>query len=65
MLVNRYNMDFHMAVFPPDFDEGIDPTDFDQEKRRKRFGLGYSLSVNGYQWMKVPPGLDEHEIIAR
>jgi hypothetical protein len=53
----RDKMDYNLAYIPSDFHEKP-KEEFDPEYMKKLFDLGYSLSRNGYQWAKSPPGFE-------
>ncbi len=63
VLAHRYEIDFNLGAIPQDFTPELDITDFNQTVMKKMFDTGYNQAVNGYPWLKVPPGLDKDEII--
>jgi hypothetical protein len=49
--------DFNLAYIPADFK--VEPKEsFDQEFMRQLFDRGYQDAAKGYQWDKVPRGMD-------
>ncbi len=49
---NDYNLAFIPKEFRPEKKEEFDP-----RQMRKLFDRGYQDAVNGYKWLKMPPGL--------
>ena len=40
----------------------LDPVIFDLEKMNQLYDYAYEQAKQGYEWTKVPPGLDKDEI---
>jgi predicted acylesterase/phospholipase RssA len=59
--MKRGGVDFNVAAIPPTFPDH-DPTQFDLATMNELFDSGYRLAREGYDWLKVPPGLDLIEI---
>ncbi|MGI9344438.1 MAG: patatin-like phospholipase family protein, partial [Gammaproteobacteria bacterium] len=52
----RFDFDFNLAYIPSTFD--AEPEElFDRNYMRKLYGLAYEMSIDGYPWQKIPPGL--------
>jgi hypothetical protein len=62
VLANRYGVEFRMASIPSNSPNQLDPVDFDQAGMQKLFDEGYRLGIEGGDWRKAPPGLDEDEL---
>ncbi len=52
----KFGFDFNLAYIPSNFDVESEEL-FDQEYMRSLYAYAYELSVDGYPWEKVPPGL--------
>lgn len=50
-------IDFNYAAIPDDFDWQGKET-FDKAEMNRLYQVGYELARNGYDWRKVPPGLE-------
>lgn len=53
---HKFGFDFNLAYVPASFDVESKEL-FDLEYMRALYKLGYEMSIEGYQWQKVPPGL--------
>ena len=53
---HKFGFDFNLAYVPASFD--VESKELlDLEYMRALYKLGYEMSIEGYQWQKVPPGL--------
>ncbi len=64
VLAGRYGVDFNLAAIPDDFDPDLDPVIFDLAQMKRLYDFAFIEAKTGYEWMKVPPGLDKDEILA-
>jgi len=62
MLAHRYGIAFNLAQIPAEYPHEHDPIDFEPEVMRPLFDLGFKLASEGYEWTKVPQGLDPDEV---
>ncbi|MHC5062796.1 MAG: patatin-like phospholipase family protein [Planctomycetota bacterium] len=62
VLANRYGVDFNLASIPDDFEPRLDPVIFDLEKMKALYDFAFEQASGGYEWTKVPPGLDRDEV---
>ena len=62
VLTARYGIDFNLAAIPEDSDLAMAPLEFEPEAMKQLFDLGYGLAEQGYDWMTVPPTIDDDEI---
>jgi hypothetical protein len=53
----RDNISFNLASIPDEI-KLESRSVFDQQYMKKLFSIGYGMSVNGFPWASVPPGLD-------
>jgi len=60
LTAERDGIDYNLAYIPESF-KALHKEDFDTEYMRQLFDLGYELAVNGYPWVKYPPGYLETE----
>ena len=65
VLAKRYGIDYNIAAIPEESDLVMNPLDFDGECMGRLFDLGYQLGEEGYEWLKVPPALDDDEVVLR
>jgi hypothetical protein len=65
VLSNRYGVDFNLATIGKNSGLSLDPMKFDKKPMQRLFNYSYELSRNGYEWVKVPPGVDPNEIFAK
>ena len=65
VLSNRYGVDFNLATIGKNSGLSLDPMKFDKKPMQRLFNYSYELSRNGYEWVKVPPGIDPNEIFAK
>ena len=65
VLAARYGIDFNLAAIPDDAFPNLDPIEFDTSEMRALYDFAYQQASNGYDWAKVPPGLDPTEAIQR
>lgn len=56
MTAQRDGIDFNLAYVPKSFN-AAHAEDFESEYMQKLFQTGFDLAVNGYPWLKTPPGL--------
>ena len=63
VLANRNNFDFNLAAIPDDVFPELDPLVFDLATMRKVYDYAFERAKNGYEWSKMPPGLDPDERI--
>ena len=61
VLANRNNIDFNLASIPDDAFPNLDPLVFDLATMRKVYDYAFEAARAGYEWTKVPPGLDPAE----
>lgn len=62
VLSNRYGVDFNLATIGENSGLLLDPMIFDIKPMRRLFNYSYELARNGYEWVKIPPGVDPIEI---
>ena len=62
VLADRYGVDFNLAAIPDDFEPDLDPVIFDLAQMKRLYDFAYDKARKGYEWTKVPPGLDKDEI---
>lgn len=62
VLTGRYGIDFNLAAIPEDSDLVMSPLEFEPEAMKQLFDLGYELAEQGYDWITVPPAIDDDEI---
>ncbi|MDH3656072.1 MAG: hypothetical protein OEN21_17545, partial [Myxococcales bacterium] len=60
----RDGLEFHLAYIPPDFTAKSDG-EFDRTYMQALFDLAYERSKAGYDWVKMPPELQEAPIQCR
>ena len=60
LTAERDGIDYNLAYIPESF-KAFHKEDFDTEYMRQLFDVGYKLAVNGYPWVKTPPGFVETE----
>ena len=54
----KFGFDFNLAYIPGAF--SVDSIElFDPDYMRRLYNFAYDLTVEGYSWEKVPPGLEE------
>lgn len=63
ILAARYGIDFNLAAIPDDFDPDLDPVIFDLDRMKRLYEFAYSAAARGFDWAKLPPGLDPDEIL--
>ena len=63
VLANRNNIDFNLAAIPDDAFPELDPLVFDLATMRKVYDYAFEKARIGYEWAKVPSGLDPAELI--
>lgn len=63
VLANRNNIDFNLAAIPDDAFPELVPLVFDFVTMRKVYDYAFEKASAGYEWAKVPPGLDPAELI--
>ncbi len=56
-ITQNRGIDFNYAAIPDDFGWQGEET-FDKAEMNRLYQAGYELARNGYEWRKVPPGLD-------
>ncbi|MGI9263930.1 MAG: patatin-like phospholipase family protein [Gammaproteobacteria bacterium] len=53
----KFDFDFNLAYIPNTFD--AEPEElFDRDYMRKLYEIAYEMSIDGYPWQKIPPGLE-------
>lgn len=62
-LSSRYGVDFNLATIGKNAGLSLDPMDFDKKPMQRLFNYSYELSRNGYEWVKVPPGVNPDEVL--
>lgn len=62
VLANRYGIDFNLASIPMELGEGLDPLVFDLGLMDSLYWGAFERAEKGYEWSKVPAGLDPDEI---
>ena len=63
VLAARRGIDFNLASIPDDQFPGFDSIEFDTAKMRELYDFAYEQASAGYDWAKIPPGLDPAEAI--
>jgi len=63
-LSNRYGVDFNLATIGKNEGLSLDPMDFNKKAMQRLYNYSFELSRNGYEWEKVPPGVNPNEILA-
>jgi len=63
VLANRNNIDFNLAAIPDDAFPELNPLVFDLATMRKVYDYAFEKAKMGYEWAKVPSGLDPAELI--
>ena len=63
VLTAKYGIDFNLAAIPDEAFPNFDSIKFDTAKMRELYDFAYQQAVSGYDWAKVPPGLDPTESI--
>jgi hypothetical protein len=57
LATQRDGIDYHLAYIPKSFD-AVASEPFDREYMTRLFNLGYQMAIDGYEWHRVPPGLE-------
>jgi predicted acylesterase/phospholipase RssA len=57
LAAKKFGVDFNLAYIPSTFDVESEEL-FDRNYMRKLYALAYEKAVNGYPWVKSPPGYD-------
>lgn len=60
-LSSLFGIDFHMAAIPDSMFPDFDPIDFELTTMRRLYDYGFEQASRGYEWAKLPPGLDPLE----
>ena len=63
VLAHRYGVDFNMAAIPDSLPLDFDISEFNKASMQRLFDFGYQKAEKGYDWAKMPPGLDKDEIL--
>jgi hypothetical protein len=63
VLARRNNIDYNLAAIPDDAFPELNPLVFDLATMRKVYDYAFEQARKGYEWAKVPPGLDPDERI--
>lgn len=61
-LSRRYGVDFNLATIGKDSALTLPPMIFDVKAMKRLFNYSYEQARNGYEWVKIPPGVDPNEI---
>ncbi|MBW8015746.1 MAG: hypothetical protein FVQ82_06135 [Planctomycetes bacterium] len=65
VLSNRYGVDFNLATIGKNSGLLLDPMIFDKKPMQRLFNYSYELARNGYEWVKIPPGVDPNEVFSK
>ena len=60
----RDGLDFHLAFIPSEFTMQS-KKEFDTEYMQSLYDLAYERAVEGYEWEKMPPELEEAPLHCR
>jgi predicted acylesterase/phospholipase RssA len=58
----RYGVDFNLATIGKDSALTLHPMDFDIKAMKRLFNYSYEQARTGYNWVKIPPGVDPNEV---
>ncbi|NNE34035.1 MAG: patatin family protein [Rhodothermales bacterium] len=61
VLAARHGIDFNLAAIPDEEFPDFDSIKFDTTQMRELYDFAYQQASSGYEWAKVPPGLDPTE----
>jgi predicted acylesterase/phospholipase RssA len=59
----RDEVDFNLAFIPSNFN-APHPEEFDNTYMRALYQVGYDTMINGFPWLKVPPGFHDDSVSA-
>lgn len=60
-VAQRDHVDFNYAFMPDDY-VPKEKEPFDPKEMKRLFDLGFNMAVSGYEWHKIPPGLEKGRI---
>jgi hypothetical protein len=58
--MKKMGNDYNLAFIPPDF-RPEKKEEFDIHAMKEIYAKGYKDAVGGYNWHKVPPGMEEQK----
>ncbi|MCF7955684.1 MAG: patatin-like phospholipase family protein [Phycisphaerae bacterium] len=65
VLSSRYGVDFNLATIGKNSGLTLDPMNFDKKPMQRLFNYSYELARYGYEWVKVPPGVNPNEVFSK
>lgn len=60
-VAQRDNVDFNYAFIPDDY-VPKEKEPFDPKEMKRLFDLGFNMAASGYEWHKIPPGLENGRV---